>query len=154
MQLRMSPGGSMRFLAAQTAELPPSSVTVTIAVKSRNGPLARRRLIRPAHHVFLQARVQKERKAPCRHPSRQRASRATDWFLFLDCFFTSGSTVRTTPAVLARSFTCGVRFIMAGLPTKDQGNSHIPETCLYYRMSQGDQDYPAVTIFFRIQQIP
>src|SRR5690349_23854879 len=37
MQLRMSPGGRMRFSRRKRPELPPSSVTVTIAARSETG---------------------------------------------------------------------------------------------------------------------
>ena len=37
MQLRMSPGGRMRFSRRNRPELPPSSVTVTMAVRSAMG---------------------------------------------------------------------------------------------------------------------
>src|SRR5271166_4480836 len=37
MQLRMSPGGRMRFSRRRRPELPPSSVTVTIAARSTMG---------------------------------------------------------------------------------------------------------------------
>src|SRR5258708_27987850 len=79
----------------------------------------------------------------------------TDWFLFLDCFFTSGSTVGQSQSGakfhLSREIHRG-RIANARLPTKDRGNQHISKTCMCLLDEPGRPGLPGVTIFFRIQQ--
>jgi hypothetical protein len=79
----------------------------------------------------------------------------TDWFLFLDCFFTSGSTIEQPRSGaefhLSREIHRG-RIANAGLPTKDQGNRHVSETCMCLLDEPERPGLSGVTIFFRIQQ--
>jgi len=65
----------------------------------------------------------------------------TDWFLFLDCFFTSGSAVEQfrfdAEFHLSHAIHCG------RVANEGSGNRHIPRTCLCLQDVPGDQDYPA-----------
>jgi hypothetical protein len=75
----------------------------------------------------------------------------TDWFLFLDCFFTSGSTVEQFRSGaefhLSREIHRG-RIANAGLPTpgcqrKIRAIATFQKHACVYWMSRSDQDYPA-----------
>src|SRR5580700_11343339 len=74
MQLRMSPGGSMRFSRRRRPELPPSSVTVTMAARSVMG----RSLVR-ASDVFFEA-AEERREAGA-------AAESDDFQAARDCCF-------------------------------------------------------------------
>src|SRR5438045_2108388 len=88
MQLRMSPGGRMRFSRRKRPELPPSSVTVTIAVRSAMGCRRRAESSRRRVTYSLSPRSSVERPVP---PPRATILKPRDVFFELGLRFIMGA---------------------------------------------------------------
>jgi hypothetical protein len=65
----------------------------------------------------------------------------TDWFLFLDCFFTSGSTVEQPRSGVEFHLSREIRH--GRVANERLAIAIFLKPACIYRMSQGDQDYPA-----------
>jgi len=110
MQLRMSAG--RQHANSRGADGRSCAVVgdLTIAVKSEMGRSPRRRPDPTRAPRVPSARV-KRAESPCRtHRDNAQAAHRFG-FLFLDCFLHEAAQLSDNPRRLARSFTCGVRFI-------------------------------------------
>src|ERR1700722_14558681 len=84
MQLRISPGGKMRFSRRRRPELPPSSVTVTMAARSEMGRSALGFLSSPRTTCCISPRTKADRPVP---PPRATMRNPREFFFGLAVFF-------------------------------------------------------------------